>query len=526
MNAKLQIVAKQSEKNVLSEELSRVSVCNNPTKPSWTVPDGSFVPSDFGVLMVVVNGLGPEEERSTIAELTLQAIKYSIHETSDDWDKKSELDVLESAIYFAHEQIITFKQNNPEYTAASANVSIGLIKNNKLYLSWIGEGGIYKYTERSFDIISGPNESPKLDLLTQISLINDGDEEPLVVTFDETLEIDSQYSDELGIPSYVPMIKTKVEAIYQNDVILVLTDGLAALHEALLLDIVENNLSSSNQIVQELLSDASSMEATIICKIVQGKRLVLPVRQSATLTESQLTTPKDFPVKTKKKSNLILNSFLLTLVLLIIVVWNFSDRNENNAALTATNINETRSEEKEENLILLMADESEFGLEKVLNKEEADEDPLETSKELETSNVGIVESSKQPLTDVSKINEIIKPTPKAEEPEPKKISNSKPDPVASIPVIEPTVSKVNAKLLAYKKDLKSMRDKVNIMMDWDEASIKNQKKVVLKNINEGISKIDKNVPGQEQQIEQIYKITDIEFRALQRLVSDKLYKED
>src|SRR5690606_12079861 len=126
-----------------------------------------------------------------------------------------------------------------------------LIKNNKLYLSWIGKGSIYKYTERSFDIITGPNESPKLDLLTQINLTGDGDEEPLVVTFDETLEIDSQYSDELGIPSYVPMIKTKIEAIYQNDVILALTNGLVDDHEAQLLDIVERNLSSSNQIVHE-----------------------------------------------------------------------------------------------------------------------------------------------------------------------------------------------------------------------------------------------------------------------------------
>lgn len=533
----MQIVAKQSDKAGLSEELNRISVCNDPTGHSWSAPEGSFTPSNSGVLLVIVNGHGAEEVRSAISELTLQAIKYAVHESSDDWDKMTEAEVLESAIYFAHEQIVGFKRGHPEFNNASADVSVALIKNHKIYLSWIGKGGIFKYSERSFDVIAGPGNSPKLELLTQVNTSSQADEEePLVLSFDEPMNFETQYVDEIGVPAYVPMIKTRVESVYQNDIILGLTEGLAALKEERILEIVGSNVSSSNQIVQSLLAaveDSGQEEGVAICKVVQGKQLALPVRKAIPpLGEELVSSGGIRQQRAGKKSNFALNAFVIALVFMVIIAqWHFSRNGEPDNLRISAGPETTVPEEKIENLILLMADESELGLDN--SKTQAADEDIAFSEIQYEKPAGVQAGEKEAFKQINiqrtdagfakesnehKERALADGTvkhPQKEENETGKSMGSGKNPVA---VKEKTLDPELASLLV---EFNMLEDKVNMMMDWEEATIKSQKRNVLKIVNEGRAHIGKDKPAHE-----LLRNANDEFRKLQRLATQKLYEEE
>lgn len=540
MSSKLQIVAKQSGKTELADELNRISVCNNPTMPSWTVPDGSFIPSDFGVLMITVNGHGAEEVKSPIAELTLQAIKYAIHETSDDWNKMTELDVLESAIYFAHEQIIGFKRSNPEFNEASADVSIALIKNHKIYLSWIGKGGIFKYSEKSFDAVTGSNCVPALELLTKVPtpLSVDKEDEPLVLSFDESVNFDTQYTDELGVPAYLPMIKTKIESVYQNDIILGLTDGMIDSEEEKMLELIESNISSSNQIVNCLLAridETGQREGVVICKVVQGKQLVLPVRKSIPSLAEEPGAHRDSSRLEGKKSRFVLNAFVIMLVVLVIVAqWHFGREGVSGDQTVSASSEDIAPEEKVENLILLMADESELGLISAKNQQNSEEvnyldgsnkelpHVIQESMEIsELPNLQKREVVKMKYDDES---ENIKSAGNAEKESSKKETAASDKMNKGVKDTEVIKKNLEANPSGLQLEFMQLKEKVNIMVDWDEEVIKSQKNHILRIVDEGLSELEKTEPSQSDKLDKLLKNASDEFRKLQRLVTQRLYE--
>lgn len=500
MSIKLQIVAKQTEQDEFKDgSLSSFSVVNNPVSKFWTIPGGSFVPSNNGVLIVIADAYSEEDSRQMIEDLIVQAIKYSVHDAEVDWGKADASEILREAMSFAHQQLISFKSQNEGIDNVLAQASIVLFRNEKVHICWTGNGNIYRYSDTTREVMK----------ITDIQKPGTGSEQPLSISIDNSL--DGQLSDLMGSASFQPMVKYIDANIYQGDFIFGLSKGLMNLNYNTIEQIIRTNSNSSNMIINELFNAYESIgkgnESAVICKVVQGKQFMVSPRAAMPVAQENLVeiSEENIPGKNKPRPVWILNSALIVIVIFIVGLqirkWNADD--EAIADNTTTVIEE---EVSNENLILLMAENFDID---------------------STSTADIPEEQKEEISTATTIesNQIASAAEKA------------PTPVISTDKETKTKEKVaveKTKKLHYSAEIKSLvnelevlKSRIPLLMDYNEEYIKSMKSSALNKVQQGLTaaKYYSGKPGQKEVIENVISEANTEFRNLQIAISNRSERE-
>lgn len=504
MSIKLQIVAKQTGQDEFNDSsLSSFSVVNNPVSKFWTIPGGSFVPSNNGVLIVLADAISDNDNRQMIEDLIVQAIKYSIHDAEVDWGKVNASEILREAMLFAHQQLIGFKNQNEGLDSVLAQASIVLFRNERVHICWTGSGNIYRYSETDKILSKITDSNPK-----------DENDQALSISIDNSL--DGQLSDMMGSSSFQPMIKYIDAEIYQGDFIFGLSKGLMNLDFNIISHIIRANSSSSNMILTELLNTYNitekSIESAVMCKVVQGKQFKPSTKFVSTPIVEELieTADEDIAVAKKTKPVWILNSVLVILVLFIvglqITKWNAT---EETAAENTNIIEETVGNE---NLILLMAENFDIDstsadeVTEVSIEETApisiNSQPTETTKALVTN-----EPKATPIAPVEKKTETKE---KAENKEVTKTSKSK-------------KTEYSSEIISLVNELETLKARIPLLMDYNEDYIRSMKTNALNKVQQGLTaaKYFSGKPGQKEVIENVINEANTEFRNLQITISNR-----
>ncbi len=507
MSSKIQIVARQSNTEAKSENFSKISVCNNPSKPIWALPEGSFVPSSNGVVMVMTDGFGAIDANEAVAELVLQAIKFSVHEREDEWQRADEKDLLRQSLQYAHEQLVEFKNSNSGLEKVFATATVGLIKNDVLHLSWVGEGGMFRFSDKKFKPGEGYYKEQHLLNLCSTSEESESQLEPYKISLDESFGGSADYGDCIGKENTLPLIKSRSIDLYQEELLVGMTKRLVTKNEGTLLSTLVRSFGSSMELVSKLFQplgsedlDQGRIEAAFVVKIVQGRQLPLgAVKVAVEKEEEEEFDLEDLSgdyIQQRNRKNIFKPLMVLAAVMALMftvfqLLWwvrGDSDPVDTYAVLDYDH----------DAIVLLGADESNFEREEEITMEVEEE-----SEELEES--AVVEPIPSP---VAKVEAVAKVETKAKEPDSQSEQRN----------VQPTQRVFSKALLGVKQDLQTMGQKVDLLLDWENSELISAKRNLQSKIQRTLKSIEKGELAEDAQALQLLDSLETEFRALEQKV--------
>jgi serine/threonine protein phosphatase PrpC len=508
VSSKIQIVARQSNTEAKSENFSKISICNNPAKPVWSLPEGSFVPSANGVVLVMTDGFGAIDANEAVAELVLQAIKYSVHEREDEWQRYDEKELLRSALQYAHEQLVEFKNSNSGLEKVFATAMVGLIKNDVLHLAWVGEGGLFRFSDKKFKVGEGYYKEHHLLNLCLTSEESESQLEPYKISLDESFGGSADYGDCIGKQTTLPLIKSRSVDLYQEEILVAMTQRLLAKNEETLLSTLMKSFGSSNELASRLFHPLSAedldhgrIEAAMVVKVVQGRQLPLGAVKVGTPDKEEEEDygeedlSGDYLQERNRKSIfkplMVLAAVMALMFTVFQLLWWMKGDQEPLDGYAVMDYDQ-------EAIVLLGADESNFERESPSDEEweEEEEEPELVSTPVETKpEIARAEPAKAQRTGEESKPEVVK----VETPNTQTIA------------LSPT-------LITVKQELLTMGQKVDLLLDWDKnelvlakRNLQSQIQRTLKSIERGGLKEDATALEQLESMER-------EFRALEQKV--------
>jgi serine/threonine protein phosphatase PrpC len=507
VSSKIQIVARQSNTEAKSENFSKISICNNPAKPVWSLPEGSFVPSANGVVLVMTDGFGAIDANEAVAELVLQAIKYSVHEREDEWQRYDEKELLRSALQYAHEQLVEFKNSNSGLDKVFATATVGLIKNDVLHLAWVGEGGLFRFSDKKFKVGEGYYKEHHLLNLCLTSEESESQLEPYKISLDESFGGSADYGDCIGKQTTLPLIKSRSVDLYQEEILVAMTQKLLAKNEETLLSTLMKSFGSSNELASRLFHPLSAedldhgrIEAAMVVKVVQGRQLPLGAVKVAALDKEEEEDygeedlSGDYLQERNKKSIfkplMVLAAVMALMFTVFQLLWWMKGDQEPLDGYAVMDYDQ-------EAIVLLGADESNF------ERETSIAEDLEVEEEPEVA--------VSPVASIPEINKAERPKTEITRVEPKTEVAKAERPKSQTYALSPTLRTV-------KQELMTMGQKVDLLLDWDKnelvlakRNLQSQIQRILKSIERGGLKEDATALEQLESMER-------EFRALEQKV--------
>lgn len=274
--------------------------------------------ADYGLIMAVADGMGGQnagEIASGIAVKTVQdffepgKLNDRIVETEETRRK-----YLEKLVVEADRRVKEDAKDNPEHEGMGSTIILAWIVGEKLTLTWCGDSRAYRYN---------PHSSIGIELLSEDHSYVQELVKKNVITYEDTFDHPQGniVTRSLGESGRVAQPETRQYEIFENDIILLCSDGLSGVlrdkktkdHDGNyypgenIEDLIKNNIASMKQCKDALWDAAERSDwydnvTIILCQILEGgKPVTLDSQDSLKSGEKQIQ--EDYRSKFKKFLN-------------------------------------------------------------------------------------------------------------------------------------------------------------------------------------------------------------------------------
>ena len=269
----------------------------------WLMPASSFTVDEVGLPFVVADGMGGAEAGEIASELAVQTIKETLYTLLKKNTNDVEIiQILNEALINAHKAIVSYGSNNAESYGLGTTATICFVKNNKLFISWVGDSRVYRYSKHGR--VTNHNYYVKdLEILTddhslvwQKVLAGKLTPEQARIAPDSNIITQS-----LGDMYRNPTPEHRVYTISKDDLIISCSDGL----NAMLSDIQIFELIKDQPDIEKLIDnliDGAKFEGgkdnitVILAKVIDGPAFILEDESSKTKEISAEIKRKRFPI--------------------------------------------------------------------------------------------------------------------------------------------------------------------------------------------------------------------------------------
>lgn len=239
----------------------------------------SFELQKFGALLVVADGMGGESSGEIASKIAIISIGEFIKEKISDSIQTYPqiLELLNNSLLFANEQILEYVKENPDSFGMGTTAVVGLIYDNNLFISWVGDSRAYRYSSNG-RVTSHNFFEGNLEILTNDHSLVWNEVLKGKMTSEEA-RISSKsniITQSLGDLYKKPKPDFNVFPIFQDDIILLCSDGL----NGMISDESLNNLFEKYpeiDILQQNLIKTANINGgndnitLALCKITKGQ---------------------------------------------------------------------------------------------------------------------------------------------------------------------------------------------------------------------------------------------------------------
>ena len=290
---------------------------------------------DLGLIMAVADGMGGMNAGEVASEIAVETIQefFSPGKITPEIakDHESRKKYLERLIVEADARIKADARKNPEHEGMGSTIILAWIVGDKMTLSWCGDSRAYRYNPTfGIELISEDHSYVQ-------ELVKQG-----VLTYDQTFEHPQGniITRSLGDETKKAQPETKLFDVYNNDIILLCSDGLSGVlrdrktpdgeggyfQGENLEDIIRENSGSLVECREALWKAAENAGwydnvTAILCEIQTGAGIA-PIKQDADTEEicDKTNEPDNRPWWTKSVIKLSPKNISLILIFLIIIV--------------------------------------------------------------------------------------------------------------------------------------------------------------------------------------------------------------
>lgn len=227
----LQMVAKTNVGKVREHNEDNFIVTSD-VEANWVVPAHPYYNPTNGSMMVVADGMGGTNAGEIASKITIDSICAFFRENIAKERPPSER--LVTAIQYAHQQILEYASLNPETEGMGTTVVIAHILNDQLYVAWSGDSRCYLLREGKLLQLTKDHSYVQ-------TLLDEGKLTKTQAFYHPQSNVILQ---SLGDSERPPAPDIVAETIYQDDVVMLCSDGLNAMIED---HTIENILQNHNK---------------------------------------------------------------------------------------------------------------------------------------------------------------------------------------------------------------------------------------------------------------------------------------
>lgn len=278
---KLQIVAQTDLGKIRTLNEDNYLVINDLGIEHALDSDGQFEQQGLGSVLIVADGMGGEESGEIASEIAKQSISAYIIEnfTDPDFQFSQIIEILKNSLLFAHDQIVSYVKKHSESFGMGTTALVSLIFRDHLFVAWVGDSRMYRYGING-RITSHNYFEGNLEILTNDHSVVWGEVLRGNMTPEEARVAPQSniITQSLGDVFKSPAPDSHIYPVYQNDIILMCSDGL----NGMLSDLEINKVFASNDDLKTLSSifiegananGGHDNITLILCKIVKGIEL-------------------------------------------------------------------------------------------------------------------------------------------------------------------------------------------------------------------------------------------------------------
>lgn len=263
---------------------------------NWVVPQQEFEVSSEGSAFIVADGMGGAVAGQIASSIATEAIKtylsVNLHEASDDLNIRIQLN---KSLLYANEQILKYSNDKPEYAGMGTTATICYLKGAKLYISWIGDSRVYRYSELC-RVTTNAYNSGDLEILTDDHSVVWEDVIKGKMTPEEARVAHNSnvITQSLGDPFRTPRPDHRVYYLYEGDLILNCSDGLnSMLSDDQLSFIFDEYRFSSEALSDKLIEEAKNQGGTdnittVLMQVVKGPKFLQVVSDTLVPKEEKI----------------------------------------------------------------------------------------------------------------------------------------------------------------------------------------------------------------------------------------------
>ena len=240
--------------------------------------DKVFELQNFGSVLIVADGMGGEaagEVASKIATISIaEYLKEKI--TDKDLSHLKIIEILKDSLIFAHERIIEYVKDNSDSFGMGTTAIVGLIYDNSLFIAWVGDSRAYRFSKEG-KITSHNYFSGNLEILTNDHSLVWGEVIKGKMTPEQarTARNSNIITQSLGDIYKKPIPESNIFPLFQDDIVLLCSDGLNGMVSDDELDKVFNENKDLNTLCEVLINTANNNGGNdnitvALCKIVEG----------------------------------------------------------------------------------------------------------------------------------------------------------------------------------------------------------------------------------------------------------------
>lgn len=252
--------------------------------PGRCQTDSEISMTEYGCLMVVADGMGGMNAGEVASGIAVETVKEYFEPHKIDaklaGSSAGRRKYLEEVIKEADLRIKTDAKNNPEHEGMGSTIILAWIVGNKMTVSWCGDSRAYRYNPKSGLTPLSTDHSYVQEL------VNKG-----VISYEDTFEHPQGniVTRSLGDPNHSARPETRDFDIYNNDIILLCSDGLSGVLRDrktkdyngnyypgdTIEDIMAANTASMAQCRDALMSAAQNADwydnvTVLLCQILNG----------------------------------------------------------------------------------------------------------------------------------------------------------------------------------------------------------------------------------------------------------------
>ncbi len=327
---KLQTVAKTNVGRVRTHNEDSFIVGLDPHSESWILSNDEKIVGNKGVIFVIADGMGGENAGEIASEIAVQSIQAFIKTEITKDEPLPVEQIMEGALIYAHNRIKDACRDNADYIGMGTTATICLIKDDKIYISWIGDSRVYRYSPHG-RVHNKPYFFNNLEILSEDhskvwQMVRQG---ALKSLEEARVHHESNIiTQSLGDLFRTPQPDSACYPIFKDDVILICTDGLnGMLDDETIEKILANQDKSLDLTAEDLISAANAAggqdnTTLILTKVTDGK----PFSAENVIQNSGQKTMKTEVSRKTNKVNLILVAIIIGLVILNILSFVFEQQ--------------------------------------------------------------------------------------------------------------------------------------------------------------------------------------------------------